>query len=382
MGRALVLSTVLLLGLPSGAAAQSLVTNVDAVPTCRPVELDRLCAFGVECTAGAPVCYSFPSGNGFCASTEELFCSTDGGAACPTGQHAVSAIGLSVCIPTTAELCGGADRDAACFTKAGAPSGVGAFPVAWDHGDCDGDGLANGEELASGVCVPPPNIGVSTGDGCETAIACVDACVGGECVEVEGTAHRYCVPAEGFVHCCGGFLGIGCPRSESCQSSGSTSDDYGFCRSFDYCTHLEFTARLSCLGGTTGFPVEPDEGDCDQDGVPNGAEAPPRDPCVAETNLDAAVPPIDGGAMPIDGGVSPILDAGLSREDAGSTMFDAQVPATDAAPLPDGGVPPIAPQFAGGGGCRCRATPVRRGDGTLLLLGLVALLVARGRQGA
>ena len=345
------------LSFPAVAAAQGIVNGEGR---CVPVATGHDCARpGSTCAGAEHVCHAFSFTDGACAPEDALFCAMDMSGPCPTGTSPVAWNDIFVCVPPGAHLCGDA-ASFACFTAMPTPSGPSHFPVAWHLGDCDGDGVPNGLETGEGLCVFRPTLGFTTGDDCNTPAGCTDrdTCLADTvCTLVGEAAHRYCLPEEDFVFCCGGNQSIGCPAGNACQMAPSIDDDFGFCEHFGYCTELEFSERLSCLEAADEFPVEPDEGDCDDDGIRNVDDG---DPCVPGV---VVVP--DGGAQ---------RDAGEAGTDGGEIRSDAGA----ASPM-DGGRVELQPGFSGGGGCRCRAAPPEGRSGALWGVGLAALWIARRR---
>lgn len=349
-----------LLTLPEVVAAQGIVTFDDTVARCVPIATVQDCTAsgGTTCLSAGDICHDFGVAGGFCAPPDVLFCATSPSSLCPAGTSRLEWHTLFVCVDEGADGCGDA-TELACFTSTSSPDGPSRFPVAWHAGDCDSDGVPNGAEGEGGLCVPRPMIGITTGDDCITPPGCTgpDSCLAGSvCTFVERAAHSYCLTEDDFIFCCGGIRSIDCPGAGECQSQPSTSDDFGFCDHFEYCTDFFYADRLSCLEGEGGFPVEPDDGDCDGDGRRNVDDA---DPCVP----DAVVVP-DGGQR----------DAGESAEDGGEIGRDGG----EATPM-DAGTAELQPVFSGGGGCLCRAAPPRGGSGALSLLVLAVLWIARRR---
>lgn len=353
------------LSFPAVAAAQGIVNGEGR---CAPVATGNDCARpGSTCAGVDDVCHAFSPTDGVCAPEDALFCATAMSGPCPTGTSPIAWNDIFVCVPPGAHLCADASSFA-CFTSMPTPSGPSFFPVAWRLGDCDGDGVPNGLETAEGLCVLRPLLGVTTGDDCNTPPGCVasdpDVCPADTvCTLVDRAAHRYCLPEDDFIFCCGGARGVDCPNGGPCQTAPSVSDDYGFCDPFDYCSDFFYSDRLSCLEADDAFPVEPDEGDCDDDGIRNVDD---DEPCVPGV---VVVP--DGGA-PRDAGTA--RDAGEAGTDGGEIRSDAG----PASPM-DGGRVELQPGFSGGGGCRCRAAPPEGGSGALWGVGLAALWIARRR---
>lgn len=229
----------------------------------------------------------------------------------------------------------------ACFDLSGADPER-WLPSAYERGDCDGDGLPNAEdamdcglELATWGDVPGRNLATSCADP--------SRCILGTCSPL-----GFCVPPDAIgVACepgapramadCTAVLGV----PARCVEAGTSPEDaVGVCiRSGAIDAMCARRARACFAPGAE--PVECYfRGDCDGDGLPNGAD-----------DLVCSAAP---------GDASIAADA----SDAGN---------------PDGG---SGPGPSGAGGCACRAT--RRGEhGVLALVALVlAALAARTRARA
>ena len=349
--------------LPAAAAAQYHVAKLE--PSTGELRCDEIRPVYSSCPgcASPTTCREVDSGRWLCAEEDALFCIPDASMSagtCPLGATRELTLpgGLVLCVRAGISVCSTPDP-LACFRP---PAGGG--PVRYEAGDCDRDGLENRDDPAP--CTRWPRLAVAGAGGACTAIEpCV---VDSDCAPPfdrcepvsGGEPHRYCLPDDDVAFCCGGFIGLACPDGP-CGTI-ATPDDYGFCEDPRYCGGLgwEFSRRVACIEGEDGFPVTPDEGDCDGDGVRNDDDPAP---CVPRMNVDAGVP--DAGAPPgEDGGAAP-ADAGAPPgEDGGAAPMDA-------------GAPPVEPRFGGGGGCRCDA--VAPGAPALWPLLLVAAALLRRR---
>lgn len=224
--------------------------------------------------------------------------------------------------------------------------------VRWEMGDCDRDGIANGEETEVGVCTKPDIRAYWDG------AACVYEATGCDPEDPNACRDHECQPSDEGTWCDSDGLeaycalpAAECEEDELVLRRGATD----FCVP-DLCPALPGVDLLDCLvaPGTntyTGF----DFGDCDRDGVANGVELlEGSDPCADGSGAE------DGGAPDIDVGAEPTVDAG--GLDGGSP-----------------GGPDLQPRFGGGGGCVCRATPGGDAPGWLAALSLLGLALLRRR---
>lgn len=332
----------LLIAVPSSAAAQRVV----GVAVWDGSDLRCETRSAAACVDGACpgelTCVDF-EGDALCVEGDALFCAHDAAdgrcpAHSPDPRMTLGAASpILVCMPTSFELCGDdPTRSSYCFYG---PYPERAFPVDWAYGDCDEDGIANGDELDEvGVCQQPASVGVVTPGGeCASVSACLDdadcATPGTFCARPSPSAHhRFCVDGEAHALCCD--ESSACPGGACAVAAG---DAAGFCEGFEYCAERAFADRAACVY-YQGQPVAlAAQGDCDEDGVPNGVDS---EPCVFD---EPGAP--DAGA----------LDAGPPPRDS-------------------------TPAFTGGGGAVCAATPGRTDPGHWLLAALAsALLVIRRR---
>ncbi|RZO52369.1 MAG: hypothetical protein EVA89_32105 [Sandaracinaceae bacterium] len=228
--------------------------------------------------------------------------------------------------------------------------------VLWAEGDCDRDGISNGAEEAGGTdpCVKPPLRGYWNGEAC---VPEATGCQAG--VPCEGGYE--CVASDGGTVCETEGLEAYCelPSAPCLEAEETAVEDGGV----TYCVPSECSDTadlLDCLVDPESREIVGyDFGDCDGDGVPNGAESlEGTDPCSPDTGVE---------------------DAGAPQDDAGSAPPDASS-GFDAGTEPGPG-PNLEPRFEGGGGCACRATPGHApsslGWMALALLGLA--LVSRRR---
>jgi len=327
--------------------------------------------------SGVEVCQCLPSG-GAALSLEPALCCSDptlGPGICPSGTTCAPGMGgiqlcLSPglqCLGPTSGTTSPADALARCFTP---PRGE-PQPF-WARGDCDEDGITNGEESRS------------MGDPCcneaETPIGC---CTGGgatleECCAMLPGDPACCSLASNPVSCCiasGGSLGECCPAdadpASCCMGAGESPVTCcaGELDPLACCIELSSVGPMCCGAFGAGRP------ECADDG---GAADPDAGVVDGGANVDGGGANVDAGGAR-DGGPALEGDAGgtpdgSSERDAGPAERDAGSGAMD------GGADPAEPgvSFGGGGGCRCSAG--RRGPPSLLaLLGLALLARARRR---
>ena len=230
--------------------------------------------------------------------------------------------------------------------------------------------------MAEGLCAPPPRLGIAEGDDCAEVDPCAtnDDCSGGEaCAPVGPAAHAYCLPSDRApLFCCDiddvveGSI-VGCPRADACPDPTDRTTPHQLCGSRGVCADLSFLDRQRCFYETDGVTRAADiaAGDCDGDGVDNETERAQgdRNECVYDAPAADAgdVAPPDGGPA-ADGGAPP------SPPDAGDVAFDAGAEVEGA---------PVPPQFGGGGGCRCRASPGDAGGGGLFAVLALGLFLRR-----
>jgi thrombospondin type 3 repeat protein len=289
-------------------------------------------------TGGQPFGQCAAPGSMFCCGTN-ADCPVRDGAPEPTSCVPVSSLsgGSSVCLPDR-DYCGAidAERLVACHTTI-----LGRATPLWAEGDCDKDGLANGDEiaLATDPCVRPPPLGyVDAGQcrlitsGCTPDTACdVDGsgAATGTCVPAEDHSGTRCMPPGELLFCANDFP---CPSGTDDALVGGVR----VCVPVS-CLGDPAIEPAACVTNAQGALVPFSAGDCDGDGATNGAEQMrSSNPCGEGT--------IDGGS----GGV-----------DAGEQAL------------------PI--NFEGGGGCVCRAAPTSLGAGAPWLLALAVVLVRRRR---
>ena len=307
-----------------------------------------------------------------CVPDNSLLCVTGGQCPSGTGAETIPGSTVNVCLNPEELRC---VRTLACFES---PNGeIARFA----GGDCDRDGLTNGEEFAQGSlpCVAAPPIafdegGSADGGGCDALEACLPmtGCDGGRaCDPVDGTGHYYCVTNAPGLFCCGGFFGLECPQGDACSVGGLSSDEFGLCRDPGYCNDADYLTRVDCWYAADDAAPRDDaaEGDCDGDGVPNDEEASAAAACVPNEDPDAG--PLGDPDAGSDAGSAPAPDGGLAP-DAGGDRGDA------AAALIDGGPP--TPSFGGGGGCRCRSSATAPAAGSWTLPFALALLSLRRRR--
>lgn len=312
---------------------------------CRQIEVD--CTSDVECTDVFEVpsaCRSIDAGGVTfmaCVPDESAFCCAfDGTPLCPDGTtcHLASPDAAGVCLRNDRDYCEAnpmAERIQQCHTS---PDFV--FPVGFELGDCDGDGLANAAEERAGTdhCTAPPTPIAAWVEGtadiqCATGVVACDPSVGPGCNggafegvcqldDRTGDAAPLCAP-EPDLFCCGGPSGFACPAL-TCVLPSDREGAPGVCTNSAFvCSTDEATLR-ACHTSIDGLiPVPIEIGDCDGDDIENARD---DAPCGEEA-----------------------IDAGR---------------------------PAIEPRFQGGGGCACRASPAHAGA-PFLLVALAFLLRRR-----
>jgi MYXO-CTERM domain-containing protein len=350
----------------SSAHAQSVVVRVDGVLTCQPLLTGTECESDLQCSPSS-VCRRFGATTvGRCVERDTVFCcSSDAG--CPVlsgadrlGCTRVTGLsgGSGLCLPDR-EYCGAATiaEVGRCHTR---PDGT--LTILWLEGDCDGDGLTNGEEqntTMTDICrapeLPPvfdEDLGcISLPTACQIGLPC-STNVGetGSCERDPTGAGTVCRPSDAIYPCCGD--GLACPGDLVCAEL----EEAALCID-GTCLGSPFLEDLDhCVRDADGRLVEYREGDCDRDGFLNGSD---DTPCGGELPFEDAGMHDDGGVVTNDAG---------ARTDAGGGL--------------DGGVgPTVTPSFHGGGGVSCRAAPgsSSRGLGLLASLALALAFLARRR---
>jgi MYXO-CTERM domain-containing protein len=305
-------------------------------------------------------------GQRFCIPDNSFGICCDSPSDCPVVTGATAACVSSsvadalVCVESGRSYCGADTLLDPTLTQR-CHKGAGGVPVRWILGDCDGDGVTNGDELTDGTdeCIGPQPRGIWDGStclpqrtGCALTSSCgaTDSGPSGTCeIADDDNGHR-CVPAEEVLYCADGALECAPELIEVSDSSGMGSG-HVWCIPAD-CAGVEDVDLLDCVT-KEGAPSLFSEGDCDRDGTRNGDDP---SPCVADAPPPDAGPPTD--------------DAGVPAIDAGNGSFDAG---------PGGGP---EPSFEGGGGCACRAA-TGSGSGPagaiVALLALGAVLLRRKR---
>jgi MYXO-CTERM domain-containing protein len=217
-------------------------------------------------------------------------------------------------------------------------------------GDCDRDGLSNRNERNAGTdeCAPAQPIGVAGDDA--TCTPLVMSCIlGSTCAATPGDPPSMCVqneagsgtscqpqPPESALYCCSGRFE--CPQDgDLCIDTAGGGE---LCVPDD-CAGIATIDPIDCItfqGEIVPFP----EGDCDEDGTPNGGDL---------THCGVVLMP----------------DAGpIGSEDAGGGATE------------DAGDNSIEPRFEGGGGCACRAAPGESFPWALALMSVFVLWRRRG----
>ncbi|MBX3268752.1 MAG: hypothetical protein KF729_00740 [Sandaracinaceae bacterium] len=322
------------------AAAGTTCRVLDMDGRCRRIEDDFYCLpeASLTCCDDATDCPRAVGGSlGRCAALPDL--------------------DLRICLDPVRTYCADDPSAAtvrACHTREGRL-------VPWVEGDCDGDGVPNGIEVARDTdpCVAPTPRGVhvpGTQDCAPLTITCIldQRCElpsgrEGLCARTADRTGLECVPAEPERELfCGGPEFV-CP--DGLREVRDEAAMRAFCAP-NYCPHIDGPLPPACIREPGGRELTaPGHGDCDGDGVENRDD---ESPCGGE------VPGPDGGVgadaavVGPDGGVTPGLDGGEGP--------------------PPGGDPP---GFGGGGGCVCRAAPARSASGGLLPLLLAALALSR-----
>ncbi|MCA9609318.1 MAG: hypothetical protein KC619_27140, partial [Myxococcales bacterium] len=300
---------------------------------------------GASCAPGAR-CAIDGGGSGTCLNVGSLsLCLPDDAVLCCTEDRdcpADPAAGVGVCVPVSSvavcavgpDYCAGGARPttmqiANCHRDGGGPL------VVWDRGDCDMDGIRNGDEVEAGSdpCRGPLPYAVWSGTTChELPIGCDPrgTCTtplgdAGECRLTDDGGGTTCFPMTSELYCGDGVW--------VCPSGQIEVDDTTLRHTF--CTPPYCDPRVTpsdCVRDPVSRqPVRPEDGDCDGDGIPNGAERDDSRICVVD------VTELDGGTTPVDAGV-PGLDAGDTLPDAGDVPPDAGDAPADAAVTPmDGG---------------------------------------------
>lgn len=222
--------------------------------------------------------------------------------------------------------------------------GPGGAMVPYDEGDCDRDGLTNAEEEEAGTdpCSVPARRAVWDGSesceplpsGCIRGDTCPTASGPGTCRRSADGFGTICVPdTDGVLYCGGGAYE--CPEGQVEVVDSARRRTWCI---RDVCGDEMGDVPIACVIDAEENPVGWGDGDCDEDGIPNMAES-SEGICVPDDPPD---------------------------EDAGGTSGDAGSP------------PDTDPEFAGGGGCACRAgESPSRSHGWLALLALGALLFRR-----
>lgn len=311
--------------LPTFASAQSGLIGTECL---RAVAVDgcSLTTVGMACAGVTPpsTCVAFVSGATACIPDDfAVFCCADDTSGCPLNEagspftcvSGIGPLGQNLCLDLGRTYCN--DGGPPTHADFSACQVVGGEIVAWADGDCDGDGIPNGSDDAP--CPRPQATWV--GDGCLSLLSdCVpgtscftNADGMGFCEGDPTTGQTMCVPDGPLVYC-GGDLFL-CP-----EGMVSIFDDE---RGQAFCAPAVCPEpSLSCIQSDGEF-VLLEDGDCDGDGIPNGAEA-EADICVPEGE-----PIPDGGSSGVDGGTTPA----------------------------DAGPGDINPRFGGGGGCACNTDP-------------------------
>ena len=343
--------------------------RVTATPTC-PMTCDAGCVGGFE-PHGGVVCASDDAGAYACMSPAECPSTFDRRvvACLPTGVT-MGTGRVGVCFYD--DVCG---ELVSCFDFAVRPSDATAwFTAAYDAGDCDGDGVLNGDD--------PADCGtrlVEWGEGedpfhDDPAPACPDAsaCTSGTCsttLEVCSSPDSVgvaCDPSEDPIEACTALLG----RAAQCVFAGETTDTaVGICVPIGPADDLCLLRGRDCFARGMDPAHAYDEGDCDGDGLANAID----DAVCTPLGPDA------GTGANTDAGPVMTIDAGDAATDAGSSsQLDAASSAPIDASAPDAGEPG---RFAGSG-CGCRAHDTRRTSGGLAVLALlvVGLVTRRTRR--
>jgi len=322
---------------------------------CEPPPPPEGCSVGGRCADDAGTCRALDGALRLCVPDDTLIC-CDRDSDCP---YIVGGFGVCVgtflggsglCTDPTAEYCAsGSTRPTPAQVQRCHRSADGNL-VVWAEGDCDLDGLSNGEERALGTdpCAGPPTRAIWVGDGCEEldrGCSPGDSCDEGVCARSADGHGTECQPIDSELYCGDGEWV--CPDG--------TYEVVDMTRARTWCVPAGCEGagidRSFCVIDDEGEPVPYELGDCDRDGVTNEIDG---DPCR---------PPTDAGTPPApDAGMMSNTDAGAGDADAGSGDADAGPGEPfDGGSTTDGDAgeapPPNVPvQFGGGGGCRCRAS--------------------------
>lgn len=373
-----VLATAMLALASPAAAEPGLLEGTEcrllpaAMPSCAP---------GSPCSADGTA--------GSCIFVEMTpFCVPDGAVLCCGGDHdcpgdasggpgACMSIGSqSICLDPGGDYCApgvppGATRVLACHRDAF------GMIVPWRRGDCDLDGIPNGEEVALGTdhCLAPARMAVFdplSGNCLELPVACNPSreCTTpfgelGDCL-ADG-AGTTCFPRGSRLYCGDGEWV--CPDGEREIPDDAARHD--FCVP-PICGSDPAESSIECVHHpVTREPVPPPQGDCDVDGVANEVDPDPCDDEIA-----------DAGTSGPDAGDPPPADGGNVPRDAGTPNGDAALPPMDGGDASEDAGANIPPAFGGGGGCACRAGAAARGTAPLGLLALALGLSLRGARRA
>ncbi len=345
---------------PAAASAQILSVDAEGALFCAPVA-DTACTSDAGCGTGHR-CAALPSGERACVPAGAIFCCFDGGcpsttADMPTTCRAASDLSGSsgVCVSPGDDYCEASDIEALARCHL-APSTTRLVP--WAQGDCDDDGLANGDEVEAGTdpCAAPAPVAQFEGGicrpldaSCAPGTTCLANGGPGVCTPTGDGAGTFCAPPGEALYCCGANV---CPNAgDGCVLLEETD--------VSVCVDTLCAERIADLDACvrSGDSIVPfSDGDCDEDGVANGRElAAGTDPCADDGAGDAGAPP----------------------EDAGSATSDAGGTGTDAGTRED---PSLDLRFEGGGGCVCRASAGSSSPAPLMLLfAALALAISRRR---
>ena len=374
--------TLTLVGAWTGTAhaEPGLLVSSGGSYTCTALPTAVDCTVGATCDAGGGnpgTCrlvlsarYCIPNtAFGICCSAD-TDCPMITGATAACMSSSIADAGL--CVELGRSYCGpDGSLDPAIARRC--HTGPGGVPVRWILGDCDGDGVTNGDEVTDGTnpCMIPSPRGIWDGaqcvqqqTGCSLTRSCGATASGpsGTCVLADDDNGRRCVPTGEVLYCADGALVCAPDLVEVPDSSGMGSG-HVWCVP-GHCAGVSGIDLADCVV-KDGEPVVFSEGDCDGDGTKNGDELSGG----GDGNVCGADGPPPDAGLPGD-------DAGVPTGDAGSSPFDAGGSAIDAGP---GGT---NPSFEGGGGCACRAaTGSRSGPAGAIvaLLAIGAVLLRRKR---